>query len=79
MRNDIRGILFDKDGTLFDFRATWSAWCAEFVVEIAGGDVALTRRLSDAIGYDQERSTFRSDSPIIAGTSDVLMGIILET
>jgi phosphoglycolate phosphatase len=23
---DVRGVLFDKDGTLFDFRATWGAW-----------------------------------------------------
>ncbi|MFM2354690.1 MAG: hypothetical protein RLZZ528_426, partial [Pseudomonadota bacterium] len=23
---EIRGLLFDKDGTLFDFMATWGQW-----------------------------------------------------
>ena len=27
----IKGVLFDKDGTLFDFAATWEAWAASFL------------------------------------------------
>ena len=25
---DMRGVLFDKDGTLFDFHKSWSSWMA---------------------------------------------------
>ena len=46
MRERIRGIVFDKDGTLFDFHATWSAWSAGFIREVTGGDVRRGRALA---------------------------------
>ncbi len=48
----ITGLLFDKDGTLFDFEATWGAWAQGMAVELAGGDPALAGRLAAAIGFD---------------------------
>jgi hypothetical protein len=27
----LRGLIFDKDGTLFDFHATWGSWSAGFI------------------------------------------------
>ena len=27
----IKGVLFDKDGTLFDFQKTWNAWSAQMI------------------------------------------------
>jgi len=27
----IRGLVFDKDGTLFDFKTTWNAWSAGLI------------------------------------------------
>ena len=27
----VDGLLFDKDGTLFDFRATWNVWSAQLI------------------------------------------------
>ena len=32
----VRGIVFDKDGTLFDFATTWEAWAAAFLMRAAG-------------------------------------------
>ena len=31
----IEGLLFDKDGTLFDFRASWGRWAKDFLTRIA--------------------------------------------
>ncbi len=63
----IAGILFDKDGTLFDFNATWGAWAETFLDDLARGDRELTLRLATAIGYDQRKATFLASSPVIAG------------
>ena len=37
-REKIRGLVFDKDGTLFDFNATWAAWCDGFILGLAAGN-----------------------------------------
>lgn len=65
----LRAIVFDKDGTLFDFHDTWSDWTVKALNSLAGGDHALVARLSDAIGYDLVLGHFQPDSPAIAGTS----------
>lgn len=64
----IAGVLFDKDGTLFDFEATWGAWARGMVTELAGGDAAQAGRLAVAIGYDMAAGRFTPDSAVIAGT-----------
>jgi len=65
----VDGILFDKDGTLFDFHATWSVWAYGVIRDLAGGDTALMDRLAAAADYDLARRRFRPGSPIIAGTN----------
>ncbi|MEM1100010.1 MAG: HAD family hydrolase [Pseudomonadota bacterium] len=64
----IKAVLFDKDGTLFDFEATWSAWAGRALREMSGGDEALAEVLAGALGYDLARETFHPDSLVIAGT-----------
>ena len=69
-RGGIRGILFDKDGTLLDFDATWaSAYrrCARNVAELAGeidADSLLT-----AGGYDPVAGRFEPRSVLASGTN----------
>jgi len=65
----LRAIIFDKDGTLFDFHQTWSGWAADALQYLARGDGALALRLADAVGYDLFLRQFHPDSPAIAGTS----------
>ena len=65
----IDGIIFDKDGTLFDFRATWDVWALGVIDELAAGDAALAQRIADAAVFDLQARAFRPDSPIIAGTN----------
>lgn len=67
---NIKGILFDKDGTLFDFRTTWSAWAKSFCLDISDGDHARAAEVSAAIGYDYATGAFESDSVIISATPD---------
>ncbi len=70
-------VLFDKDGTLFDFEATWGAWAAKAMRELAEGDEALAVRLGQSIGYDLAACQFSPDSPAIAGTIDEVAALLL--
>lgn len=63
------GVLFDKDGTLFDFGATWNAWALGLIGELSEGDALLAERLAEAIAFDLSARAFRPDSGVIAGTA----------
>ncbi|SFK48307.1 HAD family hydrolase [Shimia haliotis] len=67
MRAD--GLLFDKDGTLFDFAATWNTWAFNAIHGFAGGDADLAERIADALAFDLGGKCFRPDSFVIAGTN----------
>ena len=71
----IKGIIFDKDGTLFDFNATWGAWTRGMLEAEAGHDPALFALLADVLGYDVPAATFRPESIVIASTA----GEVAET
>ena len=65
----IKGILFDKDGTLFDFGTTWNGWAAQVIADLAGGDGALAEGLAGVLRFDPVARRFHPDSPVIAGTN----------
>lgn len=68
----IRAVLFDKDGTLFDFAATWRGAARQLLEALAPGDAALQRRLGAAVGFDTDGGRFAPGSPLVAGAaSDV--------
>ncbi|MCU0828703.1 MAG: HAD family hydrolase [Tabrizicola sp.] len=72
------GLLFDKDGTLFDFRVSWGQWAAGFLASIASDD-AHAGRLGLAIGYDARTQSFAPDSPVIAATAaDIAAALVSE-
>jgi phosphoglycolate phosphatase len=73
----IKGLVFDKDGTLFDFRATWSAWTRRLLAGLAGGDPDREAVLGDTIGFDLAAGTFRPDSPVIAHQTPEIAAILL--
>jgi phosphoglycolate phosphatase len=64
----IDALLFDKDGTLFDFRISWGRWAAGFLAELSP-DAARAALLGRAIGFDPTTQGFAPDSPVIAGTA----------
>ncbi|ETX28376.1 HAD family hydrolase [Roseivivax isoporae] len=65
----IEAILFDKDGTLFDFAATWNAWADALLARLAGPDRGRAEALAAAIGFDRATCRFLPESPVIAGTT----------
>ena len=66
---EIRGILFDKDGTLVDFQKTWFAIGHEMALRAAGGSLEGADALMAAAGYDFDRHCFKADSVFAAGTN----------
>ncbi|MEO0504411.1 MAG: HAD family hydrolase, partial [Pseudomonadota bacterium] len=73
----VRGLIFDKDGTLFDFRTTWEAWAAAFLRRAADGDEAHAARAGRAIGFDLVQAEFDPDSIAIAGTAQEVVEALL--
>ena len=65
----IKGILFDKDGTLVDFQRTWFAIGDLMAMQAAGGDRERANELLAVAGYDFERRCFKADSVFAAGTN----------
>jgi phosphoglycolate phosphatase len=53
----IKAILFDKDGTLFDFEASWADWMAETIVRLARGDAGLAG-IWPPLRFDCRRAAF---------------------
>lgn len=72
----VGAILFDKDGTLFDFGATWNTWAKAFLLRLASGDRDRAVGLGHVIGFDLEAGVFAPDSFVIAGTPDELVATL---
>ncbi len=67
----IRGLLFDKDGTLIAFNETWiPAFCeAASHVARAAGQPDIADRLLREAGYDRSLGVFDTDSMLASGTN----------
>ncbi|MCH2076924.1 MAG: HAD family hydrolase [Rhodobacteraceae bacterium] len=75
----LNGIIFDKDGTLFDFEATWGTWIGEVLQELGAGDPAMIGALADVLGYDLGNQRFFPSSSVIAGTVEEQAKAVAET
>lgn len=67
-RPEIRGILFDKDGTLVDYEASWNPLNRRAAALAARGDMALAEHLLHSVGADAQGRAV-ADSIIAAGTT----------
>jgi phosphoglycolate phosphatase len=76
----VSAVLFDKDGTLFDFQLTWGAWAADALAHLSEGDESLATEMALALDYDTQTRQFRPQSLVIASTNgevaDVLAGFL---
>jgi phosphoglycolate phosphatase len=68
----IKAILFDKDGTLIDFRKSWLAayrGAAAELAEVAGAAPGFVEELLARHGYDAATDTFAAESPLLWATT----------
>jgi phosphoglycolate phosphatase len=63
----IRGILFDKDGTVIDYWRTWVPINREVALYAAGGDKGLADELLRLGGHDPASDRITPGSPLAAG------------
>ena len=73
----IQGVLFDKDGTLFDFNATWGNWTERLIETETAGRPAERAELARILGYDLEGHAFLPASIVIAETVATLARHVL--
>ena len=73
----IKGIIFDKDGTLFDFNATWGCWTGGLIAEECGDDTVLQQALAAELAFDLQSQRFEKHSIVIASTAEEVADVIL--
>ncbi len=72
----IEGVIFDKDGTLFDFHRSWGGWADGFVRGLAR-DADHADAMGQAIGFDLGSGQFAPHSPVIAATAaDIALALL---
>ncbi len=70
-------MLFDKDGTLFDFQVTWSGWFLNVLAQLSQSDLTKQEKLAEAIDFDLSQQAFFSHSVAIAGTNQDLVEALI--
>ena len=64
----IKGLLFDKDGTLFDFEKTWNSWTSRVLCEVSEQSDVSIDKLAESIDFDLKTGKLLPQSIVIAGT-----------
>jgi len=70
----IKAIVFDKDGTLLDFDATWNEAVGAAFDQIS--DAQARETSADMFGYDLASRTLLPHSPFVSESNDVVMGLV---
>ncbi len=65
---DIKAIIFDKDGTIADFGATFNKATKLVLDELCNGDPELMEQAAQTIDYDLSSNLISNSSVIIAGS-----------
>ena len=71
----VQALIFDKDGTLFDFTLTWGAWVMG-VLPVIQPDASRHFELLQVLGYDPAVGRFAKSSPVIGCTTPEIAALI---
>ena len=71
----IEAVIFDKDGTLFDFRSSWGGWVENLIAGLAT-DTDHAAVLERVLGYDLATHAWAPDSPVVAMTTPEIADIV---
>ena len=69
----IKALLFDKDGTLSDFTATWAAGARDVIRALVGDDTDRKRQMGRAIGFKWDDGTFVPGSVGVTGPETAVL------
>lgn len=69
METCMRAILFDKDGTLIDFHASWSRLYRELALDLADGDSSVAASMLADGGMDPASGRVRAGAVLAAGNT----------
>ena len=64
----LKGLLFDKDGTLIHFNETWTPAVLDVMRQQCAGDAERLNRLAQALDFDLDAPGFRPGALFVAGT-----------
>ena len=71
----IDAVIFDKDGTLFDFRASWGAFTENLLAALATGP-GHAAELARVLGFNPSERLFAKDSIVIGHTTPEIADIL---
>jgi phosphoglycolate phosphatase len=71
-------LLFDKDGTLFEFAAMWGPWADRLLEEVLAesGAAVSPAELGRDIGWDRSARRYDPAGPLAVGSRPDLIGVI---
>ena len=73
--SNIKAILFDKDGVLIDFQATYGGSTIEIISRLSNGDAKILQILAEEIGIRLEDSYINPHSILVAGSMGEICGV----
>jgi phosphoglycolate phosphatase len=65
----MRGLLFDKDGTLLDFKASWSRAYGDLCLDLCDGDIKAAEAMLTGAGMDVGTGHCAAGSVLAAGNT----------
>ena len=71
-----KGLIFDKDGTLFHFQESWGDWMYQVINELTDGKTGEKNLMADALGFNLKEKEFRKNSVFIAGAAGEFISCI---
>ncbi|MGY9053235.1 MAG: hypothetical protein ACKVH9_06670, partial [Rhodobacterales bacterium] len=76
--NKIKGIAFDKDGTLIDFDASWAVGFRTLINGIFPNNIKHQNILANAAGFNTITNKFSGGSIFVNGTTQDVLDVWLN-